>query len=600
MNRLLLLPVLALPASALTPQEEIAAQVPAARAILDGWQKQNPERADRKLHIVYWTPADREPAPRYRERLSTIMEDIRKFYAEQMEKDGFGPRTFNFDHAADGLINIHVVKGRQPYSHYSVPSGDEIRGECKGQLKAEGVDLENETIVLFCNMSNWDPEKRTISQNSPYYASGTNRNGCAWQVDSPILELSQLTNKGDKVQDGQYGNISLGRYNSIFIGGIAHELGHALSLPHCQERKDQHEACGISLMGNGNREYRAAQRGEGLGSFIPLVDALRLASHPLFCGSVKGMRDKPTAEPVDLSIKAEGKTIVVSGKVNSKVPVYGVIAYNDPAGGDDYDSPTATAVPDKDGRFTLTCTDLVANRAGELRLFFLESNGIPSGFLSHTAYVYGYNVNADGTADLRMIQATNLLKPLFEAAQQGGSQAAEALKKINFSGTDPVVRQAAESVVRQASGTAPTAVPADEKAATCALSTARWTSAKTGYGPARSGMLPESPWMFSSGGRLFPDGLYAHAPATYTYNLGGSWKTLSGSCGLIDGYEGSVGFSIMGDGKELFKVAKAKAGKVSDYKVDVTGVKELQLITDDGGDGIRSDWGAWLAPVLSR
>ncbi|MFD0893263.1 hypothetical protein KBB96_17720 [Luteolibacter ambystomatis] len=53
MNRLLLLPLLVLPASALTPQEEIAAQAPVARAILDGWQKQNPERAERKLHIVY-------------------------------------------------------------------------------------------------------------------------------------------------------------------------------------------------------------------------------------------------------------------------------------------------------------------------------------------------------------------------------------------------------------------------------------------------------------------------------------------------------------------------------------------------------------------
>ncbi|MGC4013175.1 MAG: hypothetical protein QM755_01465 [Luteolibacter sp.] len=204
MIRLLPLPfLLALPASALTPQQENAAQVPAARAILDGWQNQKPERAERKLHIVYWTPSDREPAPRYRERLSTIMEDIRKFYAEQMEKTGFGPRTFNLDHAADGLINIHVVKGKQPYAHYSTPSGGEIRDECKGPLKEAGLDIDNETIVLFCNMSNWDPEKRIVSQNSPYYASGTNRNGTAWQVDSPILELSQLTNKGDNVKDGQ-------------------------------------------------------------------------------------------------------------------------------------------------------------------------------------------------------------------------------------------------------------------------------------------------------------------------------------------------------------------------------------------------------------
>ena len=46
---------------------EIAPKVAAARAILDGWQAKDPARAERRLHIVYWTPADREPAPLYRE-----------------------------------------------------------------------------------------------------------------------------------------------------------------------------------------------------------------------------------------------------------------------------------------------------------------------------------------------------------------------------------------------------------------------------------------------------------------------------------------------------------------------------------------------------
>jgi len=598
MIRLLSLTLLVVPALALTPQEEINTQAPAAKAILDGWQNQNPQRAERKLHIVYWSPSDREPAPRYRERLSAIMEDIRKFYAAQMEHNGFGPRTFNLDHAADGLINIHVVKGEQPYAHYGNPSGDEIRGECKTQLKAEGVDLDNETIVLFCNMANWNPETRNVSQNSPYYAFGTNHSGCAWQVDSPILELSQLANKGDNVHDGQYRNISLGRYNSIFIGGIAHELGHALSLPHNAQRKDQREAFGIALMGAGNREYGTALRGEGNGAFITLAHAMRLASHPLFCGSVKGMTDKPTAKPENLSFKAVDKTIVITGKIVSKVPVYGVVAYDDPAGGNDYDSPTATAVPDKDGNFTLTCTDLVANKGGELRLFFLEANGIPSGFLSHTPYVYNYNVKADGTADVSAIEASKLLKPLIEA--KSGADTADAFKAINFAGTAPEVKKAAESMMRGKMSEKPWSTPATAPGVAYSLAASDWSSARTGYGNPKGGVLPESPWLFISNGRLFSDGLYAHAPSNYTYALDGKWKSLTGTCGLIDGKDGSVGFQILGDGKELFKTGTLKEGKLAEFKVDVTGVKELQLITNDGGDGNRLDWGAWLAPMLAR
>ena len=224
---------------AATPPEEIATQVPAARAILDGWQAQNPERAERSVHLVYWTPSDRDPAPRYRERLSAIFEETRAFLAREMERNGFGPRTIRLVKETDGLCRIHLVRGAEPYAAYDGKSGSKIRTECGPVLRAAGLDPDKETIVIFCNMSNWDAEKRTMSQNSPYYASGTNRNGTAWQVDSPLLDLALLEAKEPTLQDGQYGKISPGRYNSIFIGGVIHELGHALGLPHNRERPDQ-------------------------------------------------------------------------------------------------------------------------------------------------------------------------------------------------------------------------------------------------------------------------------------------------------------------------------------------------------------------------
>ena len=96
-------------ASAATPQEEIAAKVPAARAILDAWQAQDPAPAERKLHVILWTPSDREPAPRYRERLTAALADIRNFYAREMDRLGFGPLTLRFDHDDDGLLRIHIV-----------------------------------------------------------------------------------------------------------------------------------------------------------------------------------------------------------------------------------------------------------------------------------------------------------------------------------------------------------------------------------------------------------------------------------------------------------------------------------------------------------
>lgn len=381
-------------------QAEIAPKVKAARAILDPWLATDPEPAQRKVHLVLWTPQDREPAPRYRERLSAIFKDIQSFYAREMERLGFGPRTIGLDVADDGLVRVHLVKGAKDYAAYNVGSGDAIRRECLPVLEAAGVHPADETIVIFCNMSNWDPEKRTISQNSPYYASGTHRNGTAWQVDSPILDLAFLTEKGQPVQDGQYGHISLGRYNSIFIGGACHELGHALGLPHNREREDERAAFGTALMGSGNRTYGEERRGESKGSFLTLAHGLRLAAHPMFSGSVKGMKLRRSAQPSDLAVRPAGKGFEFSGRVTGEPPVYAVVGYLDPEGGSDYDATTTTAIPDAEGRFTLDCQSLVPGKAAELRVVYLQANGVASGFLSATPYRYPYTVAADGTVDL--------------------------------------------------------------------------------------------------------------------------------------------------------------------------------------------------------
>lgn len=382
---------------------EIAPKVAAARAILDPWLAENPVRAQKKIHLVLWTPKDREPAPRYRERLSAIFVDIQKFYAREMERIGFGPRTIGLDTMDDGLLRVHLVRGLNDYTNYSTPSGSAIRKECLPTLEAAGLNPAEELIVIFCNMSNWDAEKRTISQNSPYYASGTSRGGTAWQVDSPILDLDFLTEKGKNVRDGQYGNISLGRYSSIFIGGACHELGHALGLPHNKERADERAAFGTALMGSGNRTYGEQLRGESKGSFLTLTHALRLASHPMFSGSAKDISRPRSAKPEELKIQPKGKGFEFSGRVttaSNEPPVYAIIAYMDPAGGNDYDATTTTAVPDKDGKFTLDCQALAPGKTGELRVVYLQANGQASGFLSSTPYRYPYVVAKDGAVDL--------------------------------------------------------------------------------------------------------------------------------------------------------------------------------------------------------
>lgn len=122
-----------------SPQEMIQKQVPAAVKILNAYHNESPIPCKRTLHIVYWTPSDREPAPAYQERLSRVLLDIQAFYRSEMQRLGFGGRTLALDMEKEGLVRIHLVRGAAPYQQYAVESGNRIREECLPTLKKSGI-----------------------------------------------------------------------------------------------------------------------------------------------------------------------------------------------------------------------------------------------------------------------------------------------------------------------------------------------------------------------------------------------------------------------------------------------------------------------------
>src|SRR5690349_9278237 len=135
------------------PEAEQAVQ---ALKIINSFHGERPKNAPKKLHVVYFTPSDREPAAKYEQRLEAILEDIRAFYRDGMERRGFGLKTFTLPRDAQGKLIIHLVKGKEPESAFttwpgkktgSVDGGDKVKSECKPLLDAAGISLDHETVL---------------------------------------------------------------------------------------------------------------------------------------------------------------------------------------------------------------------------------------------------------------------------------------------------------------------------------------------------------------------------------------------------------------------------------------------------------------------
>ena len=350
-----------------------------------------PASAAKKLVFVYFTPADREPLPGCRKRLARVMGDIRDFYGHEMERHGIEGRNLRFDVDAEGGLLLHDVKGRLPAAEYlgrDQHKGQEIRNEAAPVLRASVIDPSNETVIYFCHLRT--EEGGHVTGIGPYYGSGSQpgafRFGRGWFTDASILDPVLLSDKTTMLDDEEYHHISTGRYNSIFIGGAAHELGHALGLPHDKERPDE-AGRGTSLMGSGNRTYGEERRGEGRGSFLTLADALRLASHPMFSGTTRDMDVAPACSLIRLQATVEDHSLEITGQISSSVEPYAIIAYLDPFGGPvvdargwhDYSSITWTGTLGPANEFKVVVGGFKPGDAN-IRLVVCHVNGATSSF----------------------------------------------------------------------------------------------------------------------------------------------------------------------------------------------------------------------------
>jgi hypothetical protein len=551
------------------------------------------------LRVVYFHPRDRDPLPDYAARVDRIVNDVNAFYRDGLKR--FGVETAGMPlERTNGRLAIHVVRGKGVASDYHHDSGSKTAGEIRAALKSI-MDLDREHVLVFYALCHQEADGRYVF-DAPYYGSGTAAGGLGHAADGELLDPARLreTNRNIVYKEHNYERMeqTVAAFNSMYLGGTAHELGHGLGLPH-DAGNDAEATFGTSLMGHGNLTYRQEMWGGGKPVFLARATALQLLSHPLITGSNRGRYEPTGGEFETLNFSMTNNSLHIRGKASGKIPPYAAVAYVWPASAkSDHGAKTYPVVLDN-GEFTIS---LSQRRGGNynLELTLLHVNG------GTFTKQFRFTCNSVGVPDVASLNGEWLVQRAETAVTQRQPEARAMLtaelpssygKEIH--GKLQVLRDILEP---------PTPFDlATVKGDQAYLSDAAWLDAKVGWGRVARNHYwfdaqVQNGVFLTLDGQFYEKGLYAHSSSRYVFDAGGKWKTFKTTVGIRDGahQQGSAIFVVRGDGRELCRSRLLRVGEKQDLDAKISGIKKLELIADGGEGYNHNSWAIWVDPVVRR
>ncbi len=111
------------------------------------------------VRLIYFLPINRTAQQDIDAKLDTLIRDVQRFYAEQMNAHGFGRKTFTFETDAAGNAVVHHVNGKFTDAYYDNATFDKVLEEIEERFSLStnlyliSIDTGSEKIdVQWCGL----------------------------------------------------------------------------------------------------------------------------------------------------------------------------------------------------------------------------------------------------------------------------------------------------------------------------------------------------------------------------------------------------------------------------------------------------------------
>lgn len=265
----------------------------------------------RNLNLIYFVPSDLDTLPNYRKRLSDLMIWGQNWYKGEMNRNGYGNKTFGLlPDTATGGVKIILIRGSLPKSSYPYSGGSgAVASEINAYFAAHPTEKTSDHTLIIIPRYSFQPDG--TPSGGPFYGTGK----WCYALDYEGMDIKNL---GKNDTDGN-------RF-SVWFGGMMHELGHGLNLPHNCQKVSENATLGMALMWAGNGTLGKSP------TFLTATDAAILNVNQIFNNDSKTYYGAVSAsiDKIHASYSSTKSAIIVSGKYSTSVKVNSIVYYNDP------------------------------------------------------------------------------------------------------------------------------------------------------------------------------------------------------------------------------------------------------------------------------